>query len=66
MSFLTNLKLFVVSFTLLLSVSFLTVENVLTHPVDYTYEKVLIGNVWWVFVYDGDILVNSYPDDDID
>lgn len=29
----------------------------------YTYERVLIGDEWWIFVYDEDHrLVNTYPD----
>lgn len=29
----------------------------------YTYEHVLIGNVWWIFVYDEDHrLVDCYPE----
>ena len=29
----------------------------------YTYERVLIGDVWWIFVYGEDgTLIDNYPD----
>lgn len=29
----------------------------------YTYVRVLVDGVWWIYVYDGSVLVDSYPED---
>ncbi len=29
----------------------------------YTYVRVLVDGVWWIYVYDGNVLVDSYPED---
>ena len=33
-------------------------------PSLYTYEKVLLGDTWWIFVYDcNGVIINQYPDE---
>ena len=29
----------------------------------YTYVRVLVDGVWWIYVYDRSVLVDSYPED---
>ncbi|MBK6875299.1 MAG: hypothetical protein IPG99_02220 [Ignavibacteria bacterium] len=29
----------------------------------YTYVRVLVDGVWWIYVYDGSVMVDSYPED---
>ena len=29
----------------------------------YTYVRVLVDVVWWIYVYDGSVLVDSHPED---
>ena len=31
---------------------------------DYTYERVYIDGIWWIYVYDGGDLIAVYPDED--
>jgi hypothetical protein len=29
----------------------------------YTYVRVLVDGVWWIYVYDGSVIVESFPED---
>ena len=29
----------------------------------YTYVRVLVEGVWWIYVYDGSVIVDSFPED---
>ena len=29
----------------------------------YTYVRVLVDGVWWIYVYDGSVLIDSFPED---
>ena len=32
-------------------------------PSQYTYERVLLGDTWWTFVYDcNGVIIDEYPD----
>jgi hypothetical protein len=63
-SFFNRIKIFIAAF-LIFSFS-ISISEVSADPLEYTYKTVLIDGVWWVFVYQGDIVINSYPDDEVD
>lgn len=40
----------------------LQINSDLTLKGDYTYERVFKNGVWWIYVYDGEILIEFYPE----
>ena len=66
-SLFSKVKYFLLSLIFVFFISASPVSSVVySKTTEITTEKVLVEGVWWIYVYEDGILINTYPDDEGD
>lgn len=66
-SLFSKVKYFLLSLIFVFLISASPVSSVVySKTTEITTEKVLVEGVWWIYVYEDGILINTYPDDEGD
>ena len=64
-SLFSKVKYFLLSLIFVFLISASPVSSVVySKTTEITTEKVLVEGVWWIYVYEDGILINTYPDDE--